>query len=125
MPRSASNAQPRFGARSTRSSPSRRRSSAASSAEHRPDYELLQLYDRFSLYFCLRDVEAGEEAEVQGYRFAPLGPWHVRLEPFPFAEGPARFSLLRHVVPKRRWAQAELQRELRQTPPERVEITIE
>jgi hypothetical protein len=93
--------------------------------EHRSDYELLQVYDRLSLYFCLRDVEAGEEAEVQGYGFAPVAPWHVRLDPYPFRERPARFSLLRHVVPRRKWTQAELQRELRGTPPERVEITIE
>jgi Protein of unknown function (DUF3891) len=91
--------------------------------EHRAEYELLQIYDRFSLYFCMRDVESGEGAEVQGYRFEPVGPWHVRLEPYPFVERPARFSLLRRVVPKRKWTQSELQRALRE--PERVEITIE
>ena len=26
------------------------------------DYELLQLYDRLSLYFCMRDVESGGRA---------------------------------------------------------------
>ncbi len=93
--------------------------------DRRDDYELLQLFDRFSLYFCLRDVEAGEEAELQGYRFEPVGPWRVRLDPYPFVERPARFSLLRHLVPKRAWTQDELQRRLRETPPERTEITIE
>ncbi len=92
--------------------------------DRRADYELLQLYDRLSLYFCMRDVEAGEEADVQGYRFEPLGPWHVRLEPYPFVERPGRFALLRHVVPKRDWTQAELQQQLLE-PTERVEITIE
>jgi hypothetical protein len=89
------------------------------------DYELLQFYDRFSLYFCMKDAENGVEGEVQGYRFEPVAPWHVRLEPFPFVESPARFSLLRYVVPKREWSQAALQQELRETTPERVEITVE
>jgi hypothetical protein len=84
--------------------------------EHQRDYELLQIYDRFSLYFCIRD---GEEAEVQGYRFEPVAPWHVRLDPFPFADGPARFSLLRRVVPKGRAG------ELLAVEPERVDITLE
>jgi hypothetical protein len=91
--------------------------------DRRADYELLQLYDRLSLYFCMRDVEGGEEAELQGYRFEPLGACHVRLEPYPFVERPGRFALLRHVVPKRGWTQPELAEQL--TRPERVEITIE
>ena len=57
--------------------------------EHRGDYELLQLFDRLSLYFCLRDVEAGEAAELQGYRSRRSAPWQVRIDPFPFAEAPA------------------------------------
>src|SRR5262249_54990754 len=61
--------------------------------ERRADYELLQLYDRLSLYFCMADVEAGEGREVQGYLLDPIAPWHVRIDPYPFAESPARFSL--------------------------------
>jgi hypothetical protein len=68
--------------------------------ERQADYALLQVYDRLSLYFCMRDVEAGEEAEFQGYRLEPLAPWHVRLSPYPFGESPARFSLVRRVIPK-------------------------
>jgi hypothetical protein len=83
------------------------------------DYELLQLYDRLSLYFCMRDVEAGEAAELQGYELEPLGPWRVRMEPFPFAESPARFALVRRLLPK---ADAG---EVLETEPERLEITIE
>jgi hypothetical protein len=64
------------------------------------DYELLQLFDRLSLYFCMRDVEAGETAEVQGYRLEPLAPWQVRMTPYPFRESPSRFSLLRRLLPK-------------------------
>jgi uncharacterized protein DUF3891 len=61
------------------------------------DYELLQLFDRLSLYFCMRD---GEEAELQGYRIEPVGPWHVRLSPYPFGDGAGGFSLVRRVIPK-------------------------
>ncbi|HKP18161.1 MAG TPA: DUF3891 family protein [Gaiellaceae bacterium] len=68
--------------------------------ERRGDYELLQLFDRLSLYFCMRDLDGGEEAEVQGYRFEPIAPWHVRMTPFPFEHRPARFSLRRRVLPK-------------------------
>ena len=90
--------------------------------ERRRDYELLQIYDRLSLYFCMRDVEAGEGAELQGYRLGPVRPWHVRMDPFPFAEE-ARFTLLRRLLPKRKWTTAELRRALAEQP-EAVEITI-
>jgi Protein of unknown function (DUF3891) len=68
--------------------------------ERRHDYALLQVYDRLSLYFCMRDVEAGEEFEFQGYRLEPLAPWRVRLSPYPFGENPAAFSLVRRLIPK-------------------------
>jgi hypothetical protein len=83
------------------------------------DYELLQLYDRLSLHFCMRDAEAGEAAELQGYELEPLGPWHVRLRPYPFGDTPARFSLVRRLLPKDGGA------DVLATPPERVEITVE
>jgi len=89
------------------------------------DYALLQIYDRLSLYFCLRDLEAGEEAELPGYRIRPLAPWRVAVEPFPFAESPARFTLLRRLLPKRRRTLAEFRRELFAQPPERVAISVE
>jgi Protein of unknown function (DUF3891) len=68
--------------------------------EHRADYELLQLFDRLSLYFCMRDVEAGEPADIQGYSLQPAGPWRVRISPYPFAESPASFSLVRRMLPE-------------------------
>jgi hypothetical protein len=87
--------------------------------ERRGDYELLQVYDRLSLYFSMRDVEAGEEAEFQGYRLEPLAPWRVRLSPYPFAEDAAGFSLVRRLIPKGG------QTDVLGTAPERVSITIE
>ncbi len=83
------------------------------------DYELLQLYDRLSLYFCMRDVVGGESAELQGYRLEPIGPWHVRLDPFPFAGSPARFALRRRTLPK------GASEGVLATPAELVDITIQ
>ena len=41
----------------------------------------------------MRDVVGGEAAEVQGYRLEPVGPWRVKLAPYPFGSSPAHFSL--------------------------------
>ena len=83
------------------------------------DYELLQLFDRLSLYFCMRDLDGGEQAELQGYTLAPVGPWHVRLSPYPFGDEVGRFSLVRRVVSKNGHV------DVLGTPSERVEITVE
>jgi uncharacterized protein DUF3891 len=88
-------------------------------SDRRGDYELLQLFDRLSLYFCMRDVESGEAAELQGYRLEPIAPWHVRLTPFPFEEGPALFSLTRRRIPKGSRV------DLLSAAPEQTGITIE
>ena len=80
------------------------------------DYELLQLFDRLSLYFCMRD---GEEAELQGYRIEPVAPWHVRLSPYPFGDGAGGFSLLRRVIQK------DGNADVLGTAPERVQISVE
>lgn len=87
--------------------------------ERRGDYELLQLFDRLSLYFCMRDVVAGEPAELQGYRLEPVGPWRVRFEPYPFADSPAHFSLLRRVLPK------DGSVDVLAAPPQETTLTIE
>jgi hypothetical protein len=85
------------------------------------DYELLQLYDRLSLYFCMRDVETngGEPVELQGYTLELVGPWRVRMSPYPFGDSPASFELIRRVMPK------SARRGVLATPAERVAITVE
>jgi hypothetical protein len=85
------------------------------------DYELLQLYDRLSLYFCMRDVEGdgAEPVELQGYTLELLAPWRVRMSPYPFGDSPSRFELVRRVMPKAAHA------EVLATPVERVAIAIE
>jgi hypothetical protein len=87
--------------------------------ERREDYELLQLFDRLSLYFCLRDLVGGEPAELQGYTIEPVGPWRVKLEPYPFAESPGSFSLVRRVVPK------DGSTNVLAAPPQETTITID
>jgi Protein of unknown function (DUF3891) len=87
--------------------------------ERQDDYALLQLLDRLSLHFCMRDVEAGEEAELQGYRLEPLAPWRVRLAPYPFGESPTTFSLVRRLIPKASSG------DVLGTAPELVAITME
>jgi hypothetical protein len=102
----------------------RMRATGATDDERWRDYELLQLFDRLSLYFCMRD-SAQDAMEIQGYRIEPLGAWRVRLEPFPFADSPARLSLVRRVLPKRQWRDGDFRREFFRQGPERLEITIQ
>jgi hypothetical protein len=92
---------------------------------NRRDYELLQLFDRLSLYFCMRDVENGERADLQGYELEPSGPWQIRMKPYPFREQPARFSLLRRVLPKRERTEVEFREEFLAVAPERTPIEVD
>jgi len=89
------------------------------------DYHRLQVYDRFSLFFCLKDLEAGESGDIGGYRLEPIGPGRVRMDPYPFFSDTAGFTLLRRILPKRRRTIDELRYELLGTPPERLEIQVE
>ena len=101
------------------------------------NYRFLQVYDRLSLYFCLRDVEAGEPDTLEpvprdyagaeaALELEPAGPWRVRVDPYPFAESPAIFRLVRRVLPKAGQRDGEsFRREFAATAPEEVEITIE
>jgi len=91
----------------------------AAEEERWHDFGLLELYDRLSLYFCMKDLEAGEAAELQGYRLEPVSPWRVRMDPFPFAESPAQFSLLRRLVPK------NSRPDVLSVSPEPVELSLE
>ncbi len=89
--------------------------------EHRGEYELLQLFDRLSLYFCMRDAERGEPepVELQGYTLEAAGPWRVRIAPFRFGDSPASFSLKRRVIAK------SVAADVLGTEPEVVAIRVE
>ena len=114
-----------FVAEQESSHPGRIAGTGCSDEERWADYHRLQLYDRLSLYFCMRDAENGEPWEIRDYRLAPLGAWRVSIEPYPFESSPARFSLLRRLVPKRTRAPKDFPTELFAVSPEHVEITIE
>jgi hypothetical protein len=90
------------------------------------DYYRLQWYDRFSLAFCLREWDRpdGASFDVGEYRFTPLGPWRAQVAPYPFAGQPSRFGLVRRILPKRRWTQAEFRRAFLDAEPEEVEIEL-
>lgn len=77
------------------------------------NYALLQVFDVASLYFGLADVEVGTPGAVEGVPVAegdpvrvaiePLGPWRVRLDPYPFVESSLALTLKRRLVRKRDW----------------------
>ena len=102
------------------------------------NYKLLQVFDRLSLSLCLKDWEteaaepdsvspapldyAGGEAELT---IEPRGPWRVAIDPYPFAESPARFTVVRKVLPKRSYADnADFRAAYGETRSETVEITV-
>jgi hypothetical protein len=87
------------------------------------DYHRLQWYDRFSLAFCLREWDdPGEPFEVGTFRFEPVGPWRTRVAPWPFAASEVACSLVRRLVPKRAWTQAEFREAFFALPAERMTI---
>lgn len=100
------------------------------------NYRLLQVFDRLSLYFCMNDLERGQPAtlspvplsydgESVEVRIAPDGPWQVLLDPFPFGESPARFTLLRRTLPKRRWSDVDaFRRDFFEAPVEKTPIVL-
>jgi hypothetical protein len=54
----------------------------------------------------------------------PVAPWRVRLDPYPFAEEPASFRLVRRVLPKGDNGDADAFRHrFGATAPEYVQIT--
>jgi hypothetical protein len=101
------------------------RRAGVTAQERRADYELLQLYDRLSLLFCMNDSETGAAAEFGGYRFEPAGRGALRMTPYPFEGSEQRFSLLRRTLPKGDWRDGDAFRaDLQAADPERVTITI-
>jgi hypothetical protein len=100
------------------------------------NYKLLQIYDRLSLHFCMKDVENGEsgkltsvpityDGEETELSIQADGPWKVKLDPFPFAEGTAKFTLLRRTIPKKSWPDNETFREdFFATPVEKKQIEV-
>jgi Protein of unknown function (DUF3891) len=104
---------------------SRSEAIGVSDAERWRDYELLQVYDRMSLIFCMNDTLAPPETEFSGFRFVPDGSDSVRMTPFPFEGLEQRFSLVRRLLRKREWPDGDAFRsEFFATAPTRTSISI-
>ncbi len=103
------------------------------------NYKLLQIYDRLSLAFCLREWESsdaepytispvpsdysGSDVELT---LEPLGPWRVRVTPYPFTASPARFTLVRKLLLRAPFAgNDEFRAAYFGTRAEMVELTVE
>jgi hypothetical protein len=100
------------------------------------DYALLQVSDLVSLYCGLNPLERGRGARpgrAEGVPTAdggtatiaiePLGPWRLRLDPWPFAEDQVALQMVRRLLPKRDWTtDDELRADLAAVSPETVRI---
>jgi hypothetical protein len=97
------------------------------------NYALLQVVDVVSLYCGLANLDVGTEGAVEGVPTAdgepariaiePLGPWRVRLDPYPLLESPTPLTLVRRLVPKRAWPDDDAFRaDVAATPVETVRI---
>jgi hypothetical protein len=82
---------------------SRSETLGVTAAQRQHDYELLQIYDRMSLLFCMNDTLSPPAAEFSGYRLEPDGPATISMTPFPFGGRAQSFSLRRRLLPKREW----------------------
>lgn len=97
-------------------------------------YALLQVFDVLSLYFGLADLESGTPgacesvpttagAEPVRIAIEPLGPWRVRLDPYPFALDLTPFTMRRRLVRKREWRDDDAFRaDLAEAPFETVRV---
>ena len=88
------------------------------------NYNHLQMFDRLSLYFCMRDVEGGEAATIGDYAIEPVRPWQVTVEPFPFDTDPAQFTLVRRLLPKNSGNGSGAARSFDALEPEIVDIVM-
>jgi uncharacterized protein DUF3891 len=103
----------------------RQRELGITEQERRHDYELLQLYDRLSLLFCMNDTLSPPPTELMGYRVQPDGDGAIAMNPFPFDGAEQRFSLLRRVLPRNSWSDGEtFRRDLFGVEPKATSITI-
>ena len=74
---------------------------------------------------CATGTSRASPFEVGEFTFEPVGPWRARVSPWPFVERTLACSLVRRLVPKRPWRQAEFRDAFRALPAERVAIGLE
>ncbi len=100
------------------------------------NYRFLQVFDRLSLYFCMKDLDGGESDSLEpvpsdyagaeaAIAIEPLGPWAVSMDPFPFGGSEASFTLERRLVEKRDWSSdEEFQADFFGSSPETTTMTV-
>jgi hypothetical protein len=95
-------------------------------------YRLLEVSDRFSLYFCRPRPEGpvelgplpGALGEDRPVRLEPVDDWTVVLRPSPF-QGEVEFELATRLLPARRWrSPAEFKDALDRTPVETMRVRV-
>jgi Protein of unknown function (DUF3891) len=89
------------------------------------DYELLQVYDRLSLLFCMNDTLSPPPTELMGYQVQPDGDGAVTMSPYPFEGAEQQFALVRRLVTRKNWSDGRtFRRDLFASDPEPTAITI-
>ena len=102
-----------FVAEQEASHPIRRDEIGVTDEERWADYHRLQVYDRFSLFFCLKDLESGEQrrhrrVSTRADRHGAGCAW----TPTRSSRSTAGFALLRRILPKRQRTIDEFRHEL-------------
>jgi hypothetical protein len=99
------------------------------------NYKIVQVCDRLSLNFAMKDLERGEPFAIApapvdydgtdvSLLVVPDGPWRIRVEPSPFS-GRLRLELPRRMVAKRPWTDmAAFREDFFAAPVEQVPIEV-
>jgi hypothetical protein len=101
------------------------------------NYELLQYWDRVSLFICRRDMSKPEEVDLglipitlDGTESVPavgrsLGDGRVELDPFPLADSGVTFTVPTARIPDRDYEnQGDLQEEAQQARPDQISVKL-
>lgn len=98
-------------------------------------YHLLQVWDRLSLYACLKDLDAGAAETIPAVPFnggqieldlSPLGPGRVQVAPWPFSSPSLEVAFERRAVPKETWRNdADFRAAFFAAPIERASMTLQ
>jgi Protein of unknown function (DUF3891) len=103
----------------------RQKEAGVTERQRHHDYELLQVYDRLSLLFCVNDTLSPPSTELMGYRCEPSGAGAITMSPFPFDGDEQQFSLVRRLVPHGDWSDGPaFRRDLFGVEPEVTSITV-
>ena len=98
-------------------------------------YHLLQVWDRLSLYACLKNLDVGATETIPAVplngrqieiELSPLGTGSVQVAPWPFQSSRVELSFERRSVPKETWSNdAAFRAAFFAAPTEKASITLE